>query len=109
MELQVEARNIEIREAWQKKLEEERDRLIRHHPGLVHRLRVSFEGTSHHKEGGVELRLIASVPNDTVVVKRKGEDVMPTLVEAFDILGQQLKEMQRKKRKNVKGPDSAEI
>ncbi|MDG4475851.1 HPF/RaiA family ribosome-associated protein [Thiovibrio frasassiensis] len=105
MELQVEGRNLEIRKAWQDKIEEEKGRLDRHHPGLVHHLRVSIEETAGHKAGGHEVRVIASVPNDTVVVKRKGETVRPLLVEAFDTLGLQLKELQRKRRQTVKEPE----
>jgi len=46
--------------------------------------------------------LIATVPNDTVVVVRRGEGVRPLLVEAFDVLTGNLKEILRKKRKTVK-------
>jgi len=105
MELQVEGRNLEIRKAWQEKIEEEKGRLDRHHPGLVHHLRISIEETAGHKTGGHEVRLVASVPNDTVVVKKKGETVRPLLVEAFDTLGLQLKELQRKRRQNGKEPE----
>lgn len=42
--------------------------------------------------------MVASVPNDTVVVKRWGEKVHPLLVESFDILGLQLKEIVEKKQ-----------
>ena len=109
MELQVEGRNLEIRKAWQDKIEEEKGRLDRHHPGLVHHLRVSIEETAGHKAGGHEVRVVASVPNDTVVVKRKGEAVRPLLVEAFDTLGLQLKEMQRKRRQNGKEPEAGAV
>ena len=102
MELQIETRNLEIQKAWQEKIDEEKDKLIRHHAGLVQHLRVTIEDASQHKEGGYLLRLVASVKNDTMVVKRKGESIMPILVEAFDVLGLKLKEMQRKKRKNFK-------
>ena len=102
MELQVEARNLEIRKVWQDKIDEEKTRLDRHHAGFVYHLRVSIESTSSHREGGYELRLIASIPNDTVVVKRKGEKVVPLLVEAFNTLGLQLKELQRKRRQSYK-------
>jgi cold shock CspA family protein/ribosome-associated translation inhibitor RaiA len=105
MELQVEGRNVELRKSWQDKIEEERERLYRHHPGLVHNLRVTIEDTSSHKSGGFELRLVAAVPNDTVVVKRKGDSVKPLLVEAFDTLGMQLKELQRKRRQ-TKEPEA---
>lgn len=98
MELQVEGRNLDIKKTWHEKIEDEKQRLIRQHPGLVHNLRVTIEGTKSHKEGGYSLSLVAQIPNDTVVVKRKGEGVKPLLVEAFDTLGLQLKEVQRKRR-----------
>ena len=102
MELQVEGRNVSIRNAWQEKIEDEKARLDRHQPGLVHNLRVTIEATKHHKEGGYELQVVASVPNDTVVVKRKGETVRALLGDAFDTLGNQLKELQRKRRQTTK-------
>jgi len=106
MEFQVDARNLEIRKTWQDKIEEEKDRLSRHHSGLIHHLRLSIESTSSHKEGGYEIRLVAMVPNDTVIVKRKGESVRPLIGEAFDVLTLQLKEMLRKKRQGVKGQEA---
>ncbi|HIJ78614.1 MAG: cold shock domain-containing protein [Desulfobulbaceae bacterium] len=106
MELQVEGRNLDIRKSWQDKIEEEKERLNRHHPGLVHHLRVAIEDTSGHKQGGHEVRLVASVPNDTIVVKRKGDTVRPLLVDAFDTLGLQLKELQRKRRQSGKAADA---
>lgn len=102
MELQVDGRNLEIRKVWQDKITEEKERLGRHHPGLVHNLRISIEATTHHKQGGYEVRVVATVPNDTVVVKRKGEAVRPLLVDAFDTLDNQLKELQRKRRQTTK-------
>lgn len=113
MELQIEARNLEIQSAWRDKIEEEKERLVRHHAGRVHMLRVSLESVVHYKEGGYQIGLVAVVPNDTVVIKRKGEAVMPLIVESFDVLGLKLKERQRKKRKSAQGqeperPSSAE-
>jgi len=102
MELQVEARNLEMRKVWQDKIDEEKNRLERHHAGFIHHLRVTIESTSSHREGGYELRLVASIPNDTVVVKRKGEKVVPLVVDAFNTLGLQLKELQRKRRQSYK-------
>jgi len=102
MELQVEARNLEMRKVWQDKIDEETSRLERHHAGFINHLRLTIEGTAHHKEGGYELRVVASIPNDTVVVKRKGEKVVPIVVDAFNTLGMQLKEHQRKRRQSFK-------
>ena len=107
MDLKVETRNVELRKGWQKKIDEEKEKLVRHFANFVLHLRVSIEATTHHKEGGYELKLVASVPNDTVVVARKGENVGPLLVEAFDVLSFQMKEMVRKKRQSQKGADAA--
>lgn len=107
MDLKVEARNVEMRKGWQKKIDEEKEKLTRHFANFVLHLRVSIEATTHHKEGGYELKMVASVPNDTVVVAKKGENVGPLLVEAFDVLSLQLKEMLRKKRQLQKGADTA--
>ncbi len=102
MELQLEGRNVEIRASWQAKVEEEKNRIDRHHAGLVHHLRITVESTSQHREGGFEVRTVASVPNDTVVVKRRGDNVRQLLTESFDVLGGLLKEFQRKRRQTVK-------
>jgi ribosome-associated translation inhibitor RaiA/cold shock CspA family protein len=107
MELKVETRNVELRKSWQERIEEEKEKMIRHYANFILHLRVSIEGTKHHKEGGYELKVVASVPNDTVVVSRKGENMGAMLVEAFDVLSLQLKEIQRKKRKDQKGLDGA--
>ena len=108
MELKIEARNVELRKGWQTKIEEEQKKLIRHYPNFVLHLRVSIEATTHHKQGGYEIKLIATVPNDTVVVTRSSEAVRAALTESFDVLTLQLKEIQRKKRKNKKQPVSGE-
>jgi cold shock CspA family protein/ribosome-associated translation inhibitor RaiA len=105
MELKIEAKNLEIRKSWQDKIEEERNRLIRHYANFVLHLRVTIEATPGYKEGGYEVRLVASVPNDTVAVKRWGESVRSLLTESFDVLGAQLKEILKKKQnhKTAKG------
>jgi len=105
MELKVEARNVELKKGWQAKIDEEKEKLLRHYASFVLHLRVTIEATTHHKEGGFEVKIVASVPNDTVVVSRKGELVRPLLIEAFDVLSLQLKEKLRKKRKAKKHPD----
>lgn len=104
MELKVEAKNLDLRKSWQEKIEEERSKLIRHYANLVLHLRVTIEATPGYKEGGHEVRVVATVPNDTVAVKRWGESVRPLLVEAFDVLGAQLKEIVKKRQdhKSVK-------
>ena len=105
MELKVEARNVELKKGWQIKIDEEKEKLLKNYAGFVLHLRVSIEATAHHKEGGYEVKIVASVPNDTVVVTRKGDPVRPLLIEAFDVLTLQLKEILRKKRKSKKQPE----
>ncbi len=107
MEIKIEARNVELRKGWQAKIDEEGDKLIQHYPSFVLHLRVVIEATTHHKEGGFEIKLVASVPNDTVVVSRKGGTVRPLLIEAFDVLALKLKEILRKKRKIKKVAESS--
>lgn len=108
MELKVETRNVELRKGWQDKIDGEKEKLIRHYANFVLHLRVSIEANTHHKEGGYEIKIVATVPQDTVVVTRKGEAVRSVLTEAFDVLALQLKEIQRKKRSSVKvSPDTA--
>jgi cold shock CspA family protein/ribosome-associated translation inhibitor RaiA len=97
MDLKVETRHLDMRAGWQEKIEEERDKLVRHYANFVLHLRVSIEATPGYKEGGYEVSIVASVPNDTVVVKRWGEKVHPLLVETFDVLGLQLKDIVKKK------------
>ena len=106
MELKVEGLNLKVRNSWREKIEKAKERLERHHASLVHNLRVTIEQTSSHKEGGYEVRLIAGVPSDTVVVKRRGEAVQSIIVEAFDTLGLQLKELQRKRRQSSKNQEA---
>ncbi len=102
MELKIEARNIELRKGWQTKIQEEQEKLIRLYPNFVLHLRVSIEATTHHKQGGFEIKLVATVPNDTAVVTRNAETVRAALTESFDVLTLQLKEMLRKKRQGKK-------
>lgn len=108
MELKIEARNVELRKSWQTKISEEQEKLVRHYPNFVLHLRISIEATTSYKEGGYEIKLVATVPNDTVVVTRNGESVRTVLTESFDVLTLQLKEIQRKKRKGKKAPNHIE-
>ena len=54
------------------------------------------------------MALVAGVPGDTVVVKRWGENVRSLLVEAFDVLGAQLKDIVRKKQNHKAGKSLGE-
>ncbi len=105
MELKIETRNVELRKSWQARIEEEKEKIVRHYANFILHLRVVVTATTHHKEGGFEIKLVAAVPNDTVVITKKGGSVLPLLVSVFDILSLKLKEILRKKRKGQKGGD----
>ena len=49
------------------------------------------------------MALVATVPGDTVVVKRWGKNVRSLLVEGFDVLGSQLKHIVQKKQNHKAG------
>ena len=109
MELKIEAKNVELRKGWETRINEEKDKLIRHYANLILHLRVTIEATTSHKAGGYIIKLVAGVPDDTLVVERKSEAVRPALTAAFDVLGLQLKERMRKKRKSLKAAAEEEL
>lgn len=102
MELKVETRNVDLRKGWMEKIEAEKEKLVRHYANFILRLRVTIASNPSHKEGGYEVKLVASIPQDIVVVSREGEIARGLLTEAFDVLALQVKEIQRKKRGNTK-------
>jgi cold shock CspA family protein/ribosome-associated translation inhibitor RaiA len=106
MELKVEARNVEMRQGWQDRIENEKEKLLRHYPNVLH-LRVTIEATGH-VENDFKVKLVAGVPGDIVVVTRGAGNVRAALTESFDVLALNLKEMQRKKR-TVKKQQPAEV
>ncbi len=101
MELKVEARNVELKKGWQDRIDNEKEKLLRHYPNLVLHLRVTIEATGH-AESDFKVKLVAGVPGDTMVVTRSAENVRAALTESFDVLTLNLKEMQRKKRAGKK-------
>ncbi|HBT96907.1 MAG TPA: 30S ribosomal protein S30 [Desulfobulbaceae bacterium] len=104
MELRIEAKNVELRKGWETRISEERDKLVRHYANFILHLRVTIEATTFHKAGGYVIKLVAGVPDDTLVVERTNESVRAALTAAFDVLNLQLKEKMRKKRQSLKVP-----
>jgi ribosome-associated translation inhibitor RaiA len=100
MDFQVDTRNLDLHEKQQKKIEDEKNKILKHHAGQLQGLRVVLEDNPAHKQDNLALKLVASVKNDTIVVNRTGSAVQPLLTEGFDVLRLQLKELQRK-RKNL--------
>jgi len=104
MELQIEAKNVELRKGWETRIGEERNKLMRHYANFILHLRVTIEATASHKAGGYAIKLVAGVPDGTLVVERTNESVRAGLTAAFDVLGLQLKEKVRKRRQSLKTP-----
>ncbi len=102
MDRHVEARNLTILPEWEEKIDEEVARIETHHPGVVHHIRVCLIGTKHHRHGLFEVHVAASVPQETIVVKEKGERMRPAIVAAFDFLDRELREYGRKRQGLVK-------
>ncbi len=59
-------------------------------------------GTAHHRHGAFEIHLVAGVPGDTITVIRQGENVMPLIVEALDVLDRRLEEHSHIQQQKVK-------
>ncbi|MEA1991052.1 MAG: HPF/RaiA family ribosome-associated protein [Thermodesulfobacteriota bacterium] len=102
MDRHIEAFNITLLPEWEEKIDEEIDKIQKHHPGIVHHFRISLIGTKHHRLGLFEVHMVASVPKDTFAVKHKGEKVRPLIVSCFDVLDRQLREYNRKRQGMVK-------
>ncbi len=98
MDIHIDARNVTLLPEWEDKINEEITKTQGHFPGLIHHLRVEIIGTKHHRLGYFELHIIASVPGETIVVKRKGERVRLLIVECFDNLDRQIREYNRRRQ-----------
>jgi cold shock CspA family protein len=91
-DVHIEARQMELLPEWREKIEEELDRLQNHYHDPILHARVELIGTRHHRHGAFEIRLVATVPGDTITIIRQGELVHPLIVEAFDVLDRRLRE-----------------
>jgi cold shock CspA family protein/ribosome-associated translation inhibitor RaiA len=102
MDLKIDARNVIITPEWQARIDEEIARLEERHPGLVHHFRLTLIATRHQRLGFFEAHVVASVPQDTIVVKESGELVLPLLVKCFDVLDRKILEYNRRRQQLVK-------
>ncbi|OCC16007.1 Sigma 54 modulation protein YhbH [Dissulfuribacter thermophilus] len=102
MDVHIEAKNVTLLPNWEEKINEEIAKIQRHFPDLIHHLRFELIGTKHHRLGYVEIHIVASVPGETIVVKRKGERVQLLLVECFDKLDRQIREYNRRRQGIIK-------
>lgn len=102
----IECRNVQMQPEWETRINEEFARVQRHYPRGITSGRVEIIGTRHHRHGAYEVRLVVTVPNDTVVVTRRGDLEFPLLTDVFDALQRQLEERARMVRGDVKRHES---
>lgn len=102
MDIKIDARNVIITPEWQTRIDEEIARLEEHNPGLIHHFRLTLIATRHQRLGLFDVHVVASVPQDTIVVKESGELVLPLLVKCFDVLDRKILEYARRRQQIVK-------
>jgi cold shock CspA family protein/ribosome-associated translation inhibitor RaiA len=102
LDVHIEGRNLEIWPEWREKIAGELARLQKHYLNPILHVRVEIMGTSHHRHGAFEIRLVAGVPGDTLTVSRQGEYVLPLIVEALDVLDRRLEEDSQIRQQKVK-------
>ena len=101
-DVHIKGRNLEILPEWQAKIEEELEKLQKHSLETIVHARVELIGTAHHRHGAFEIHLAANVPGHTLTVTRRGEYVLPTIVEAFNALDRQIRDHASQKQQQVK-------
>ncbi len=104
-DVHIEGRQLEILPEWREKIEGELARLQEHYHDPILHARVEVMGTAHHHLGAFEVRLIAGVAGETITVAKKGEFVLPLLVESFDALDRRLLDHHNKLQQKVKVHD----
>lgn len=98
MNIHTEVRNTEMLEEWEEKINEEITRIKSHYLDIVHHLRISIIAATHHRLGAFTIKAVSSVPDDTIVVTKDGELVIPLIVEVFDDLNRRLREYNRRRQ-----------
>ena len=66
MELKVESRNVELKKGWQIKIDEEKEKLLRHYAGFVLHLRVAIEAKKRAVRSGNKTAAIALVKTSKI-------------------------------------------
>lgn len=102
LEIEIEGREVDILPEWRDKIEKELAKIQKHTYEQVFHVRVTIIGTRHHRHGAFEVHLVVTVPDQTLVVTRQGDYVLPLLVESFKALDRQLKEYSHIRQQEVK-------
>ena len=101
-DLEVQTRNIGLDPRWRDLVDEEAAALAERFPELI-RLHVTLRHTPHHRRGAEEATLVASVPDRVVRVAKRESLMLEALHAAFGVIGRELGEYHRERRRFVKG------
>ena len=101
LDLQIKGRNLDILPEWREKIETEWVRLQKHTYEPILHARAELISTAH-RQNNFEIQLVIGLPGATLTVNRQGEDVLPLIVAAFDVLDRRLREHSRIKQRQVK-------
>ncbi len=101
LDMQIKGRNLEILPEWRQKIETEWARLQKHTYEPILHARAELIGTAH-RQNNFEIQLVIALPGATLTVNRQGEDLLPLIVAAFDVLDRRLREHARIKQQQVK-------
>lgn len=102
LDIEIEGRNVEILPEWRQKIEGELAKVQKHTSEQILHARVTIIGTGRHRLGNFEMNVVATAPGRTITVNRRGELVLPLIVDAFKALDRQLKGYSELRQQKVK-------
>jgi len=91
MNVQIEGFNDEITPARRALIDERLSKLTRYDIDIIH-VRVTLEKDPHHQKGNDNVRVVLSVPGNTLVANKTGDTLEDALFKAFDALDRELKD-----------------
>jgi ribosomal subunit interface protein len=97
MDLEIQAQQTEIEPRWRSIIERRAKKL----PALckeVIRVHVTLVHNSHHQHGHEEVRLLVSIPGETLRVQKERQDVGEAIIAAFAALEDELKTFVQRRR-----------
>jgi ribosomal subunit interface protein len=97
MELDVQAQHSEVHPRWRAIIERRAAKLL-DFCGDILRLHVTLVHSTHHLRGDEEVRLLASVPNDTLRVQKAQANMGDAIHAAFSALEHELQAFVERRR-----------
>jgi len=89
MEIEVKAQNSEVHPRWRTIIERRAEKLLEFCADIV-RLHVTLVHSTHHIRGDEEVRLLATVPHDTLKVQKAKAEMGDAIHAAFAALEREL-------------------